>query len=75
VAQADNGFGGDGSSGSMATTAGSGVCGANFGNSSPTEQVAKGSGASDQSNAAGVNGLGFTVIDQGKGTVNFSPLR
>ncbi|MFJ3105303.1 hypothetical protein [Streptomyces sp. NPDC086835] len=75
MAQADNDFGGDGSNGSMATVAGSGVCGADFGNSSPTEQVATGPGTSDQSNAAGANGLGFTVIDQGKGTVNFSLLR
>ncbi|GGT46844.1 hypothetical protein GCM10010271_58690 [Streptomyces kurssanovii] len=75
VAHADNGgFGDDGSNVSVATTTGSGVGGANFGNSSTTQQVATGSGVSNQSNTAGVNGMGFTVIDQDNVTVNFSPL-
>lgn len=75
VAHADNGgFGDDGANVSVATITGSGVGGANFGNSSTTQQVATGWGASNQSNTAGVSGLGFTVIDQDNVTVNFSPL-
>lgn len=75
VAQADNGgFADDGSNVSVATITGSGVGGGNFGNSSTTQQVATGSGASNQSNTAGANGLGFAVIDQDNVTVNFSPL-
>ena len=75
VAQADNGgFADDGSNVSVATIAGSGVWGDNFGNSSTTQQVATGPGASNQSNTAGVNGFGFTVIDQDNVSVIFSPL-
>jgi hypothetical protein len=75
VAQADNGgFANEESNVSVATITGSGVGGSNFGNSSTTQQVATGPGASNQSNTAGVNGLGFTVIDQDNVAVDFSPL-
>ncbi|MGW0772898.1 hypothetical protein ACWD01_04425 [Streptomyces sp. NPDC002835] len=77
VAQADNGgFANDGSNVSVATItgSGSGVGGSNFGNSSTTQQVVTGPGASNQSNTAGINGIGFTVIDQDNVAVNFSPL-
>lgn len=65
VAAADNGsFADNGSNAAVATISGSGVGGDNFGNSSTTQQQAVGSGASNQSNTAQVNGSGFTAIDQ-----------
>ncbi|MFD8687971.1 hypothetical protein [Streptomyces sp. NPDC059651] len=74
VAQADNGsFANDGSNAGVATIGGSGD---NFGNSSTSQQQATGSGASNQSNSAQVNGSAFTAIDQSSHdvVVNFSPL-
>ncbi|MEU6943917.1 hypothetical protein ABZ957_01520 [Streptomyces sp. NPDC046316] len=74
VAQADNGgFADDGSNTSVASVIGSGVGGDNFGNSTTTQQVATGSGASNQNNTASVNGSGLTAIDQSNATVNFYP--
>lgn len=64
----------DGSNVSVATIVGSGVGGDNYGNSTTTQQVATGPGASNQNNTANVNGFGFTVIDQDNVAVNFSPL-
>ncbi|GHH38254.1 hypothetical protein ACQPZG_17885 [Streptomyces sp. CA-294286] len=77
VAVADNGsFADDGSNAAVATIAGSGVGGTNNGNSTTTQQVANGAGASNQSNNASVNGSGFTAINQGNSNVavNFFPL-
>ncbi|WP_175412420.1 hypothetical protein [Streptomyces sp. TRM64462] len=75
VAQADNGgFANDGSNASVATIIGSGVGGENSGNSTTTQQVATGSGASNQNNTASVNGSAWTAIDQGNATVNFTHL-
>ncbi|GHG24685.1 hypothetical protein OHB11_18865 [Streptomyces zaomyceticus] len=74
VAQADNGgFADDGSNTSVATIVGSGVGGDNFGNSTTTQQVATGSGASNQNNTASVNGSAFTHIAQSNPVVNFYP--
>ncbi|MDX3855738.1 hypothetical protein [Streptomyces sp. AK02-01A] len=65
VAQADNGaFADDGSNATVATLSGRGVGGHNFGNSTTTQQVATGAGASNQNNTANVVGSGFTRIDQ-----------
>ncbi|MFD7917248.1 hypothetical protein ACFV30_42370 [Streptomyces sp. NPDC059752] len=66
VASADNG---------VAGVIGSGVGGDNNGNSSTSQQVATGSGASNQSNSAQVNGSALTAIDQSNTTVavNFVP--
>ncbi|MET9834621.1 hypothetical protein ABZ078_36245 [Streptomyces sp. NPDC006385] len=81
VAAADNGaFADDGSSAAVTNAAqgliGSGVGGDNYGNSSTTQQQATGSGASNQSNSAQVNGSAFTAINQGNdnAAVNFTPL-
>lgn len=75
VAQADNGgFADDGSNTSVASIVGSGVGGDNFGNSTTSQQVATGSGASNQSNIASVNGSAFTAIDQDNANVTFYPL-
>ncbi|MCT7354999.1 hypothetical protein N4P33_22990 [Streptomyces sp. 15-116A] len=81
VATADNGaFADDGSNATAATAdagvLGSGVGGDNFGNSSTTNQQAVGSGASNQSNTAQVNGSAFTAVSQGNDNVavSFSPL-
>ncbi|WP_030685542.1 hypothetical protein [Streptomyces globisporus] len=74
VAQADNGgFADDGSNASVATIIGSGVGGHNLGNSTTTQQVATGSGASNQNNTAGVNGSALTRIDQTNNVVDFHP--
>ncbi|MFF2406050.1 hypothetical protein [Streptomyces sp. NPDC058092] len=65
VAQADSGsFANDGSNAAVATVVGSGVGGNNSGNSSTSQQQAVGSGASNRSNSAQVNGSAFTVVDQ-----------
>ncbi|MEU6016169.1 hypothetical protein ABZ826_19540 [Streptomyces sp. NPDC047515] len=77
VAQADNGsFANDGSNAAVATVAGSGVGGNNSGISSTQQQQAVGSGASNRSTSAQVNGSAFTVIDQHSETVvvNFTKL-
>ncbi|MFH0517522.1 hypothetical protein ACHBTE_10125 [Streptomyces sp. M41] len=81
VAAADNGaIADDGSSAAVTNAAqglvGSGVGGDNFGNSSTTQQQASGSGASNQSNTAQVNGSAFTAVNQGNDNtaVNFTPL-
>ncbi|MFD5079744.1 hypothetical protein ACFVYF_05185 [Streptomyces sp. NPDC058274] len=77
VATADNGaFADDGSNAAVATVSGSGVGHNNNGNSSTTQQQAVGSGASNQSNTAQVNGSAFTAIDQSNETiaVNFTNL-
>ncbi|WP_409471010.1 hypothetical protein [Streptomyces sp. HC307] len=79
VATADNGsFADNGSSASTAVAGvvGSGVGDDNNGNSSTTQQQAVGSGASNQSNTAQVDGSAFTAINQGNDNtaVNFTPL-
>jgi hypothetical protein len=77
VAQADNGSSAkDGSNAGVATISGSGVGRDNFGNSSTSQQQATGSGASNRSNSAQVNGSAFTVIDQSNRSiaVNFTNL-
>ncbi|MFF4350556.1 hypothetical protein [Streptomyces sp. NPDC001530] len=75
VAAADNGaFADDGSNAGVATISGSGVGNDNYGNSSTTQQQAVGSRASNQSNAAQVNGSEFTAIDQFNAVVNFTKL-
>ncbi len=77
VAQADNGgFADDGSNTSVASIVGSGVGKNNNGNSGTNQQVATGSGASNQNNQAQVNGSGFTAIEQSNETtaVNFTNL-
>ncbi|MFC9910451.1 hypothetical protein [Streptomyces sp. NPDC059862] len=79
VATADNGsFADNGSSASTAVAGvvGSGVGDDNNGNSSTTQQQAVGSGASNQSNTAQVDGSAFTSINQGNDNtaVNFTPL-
>ncbi|MFC9468904.1 hypothetical protein [Streptomyces coelicoflavus] len=81
VATADNGaFADDGSSATAASAnagiLGSGVGDDNNGNSSTTQQQAVGSGASNQSNTAQVDGSAFTAIQQGNENVavTFSPL-
>ncbi|MEU3844670.1 hypothetical protein AB0E88_32145 [Streptomyces sp. NPDC028635] len=81
VATADNGAIADDGSSAAVTNAvqgivGSGVGGHNTGNSSTTQQQAIGSGASNQSNTAQVNGSAFTAVNQGNENVavSFSPL-
>ncbi|WP_369260551.1 hypothetical protein [Streptomyces sp. R35] len=75
VATADNGaFADDGSNAGVASIIGSGVGHDNNGNSSTTQQQAVGSGASNQSNTAQVNGSAFTAIDQDNAVVNFTNL-
>ncbi|MFC3573394.1 hypothetical protein ACFOZ0_08940 [Streptomyces yaanensis] len=70
VASADNGaFADDGSNAAAASISGSGVGLDNYGNSSTTQQQAVGSGASNQSNTAQVNGSAFTAINQGNENV------
>ncbi|GAA3373091.1 hypothetical protein GCM10020367_31660 [Streptomyces sannanensis] len=76
VAQADNGALADtGSNASAASISGSGVGGSNHGNSSTSQQVATGAGASNQNYTAQVNGSAYTVIDQSSRNVqiNFYP--
>ncbi|MCM2391406.1 hypothetical protein [Streptomyces albipurpureus] len=65
---------GDGSNATVAAIVGSGVGGANLGNSTTGQQVASGDGASAQSNIASVNGSAFTVVDQTNAVVNFTNL-
>ncbi|MEU9332969.1 hypothetical protein AB0D49_07340 [Streptomyces sp. NPDC048290] len=81
VASADNGaLANDGSSATVTNaiqgSLGSGVGGDNSGNSSTTQQQAIGSGASNQSNTAQVDGSAFTAINQGNSNVavNFTPI-
>ncbi|MGP4043480.1 hypothetical protein [Streptomyces sp. 2A115] len=77
VATADNGaFADNGSNAAVATVDGGGVGGDNYGTSSTTQQQAVGSGASNQSNTAQVNGSAFTAIDQSNENiaVNFTEL-
>ncbi|MES4887079.1 hypothetical protein [Streptomyces sp. NPDC096012] len=70
VAAAGNGgFADDGSNAGVASVIGSGVGHDNNGNSSTTQQNAVGSGASNQSNTAQVNGSAFTAIQQGNENV------
>ena len=80
VAAADNGaIADDGSSAAVTNAAqglvGSGVGGDNYGTSSTTQQQATGSGASNQSNTAQVNGSAFTSVNQGNDNtaVTFTP--
>lgn len=77
VAAADNGALADnGSNAAVANVVGGGVGGDNYGTSSTTQQQAVGSGASNQSNTAQVNGSAFTAIDQSNENiaVNFTEL-
>ena len=61
---------------SVADALGSGVGGDNFGNSATAQQQATGSGATNQSNSAQVNGSAFTAVNQGTDNVaiSFTPL-
>ncbi|MET9445983.1 hypothetical protein [Streptomyces cinerochromogenes] len=71
VAAADNGaIADDGSNAGVASVVGSGVGGINTGNSSTTNQNAAGSGASNQSNTAQVDGSAFTPVQQGNNNVH-----
>lgn len=79
VAAADNGAiadNGSNANAGVASVIGSGVGHDNHGNSSTTQQNAVGSGATNQSNTAQVNGSAFTGIQQGNGNlaVHFTPL-
>ncbi|MFF3334163.1 hypothetical protein ACFYWX_32230 [Streptomyces sp. NPDC002888] len=77
VAAADDGaFADNGSNAGAASVVGSGVGNDNFGNSATTQQQAVGSGASNQSNTAQVNGSAFTAVNQGNDNVavSFTPL-
>ncbi|GGQ28216.1 hypothetical protein ACFFKE_24360 [Streptomyces mutabilis] len=81
IATAGNGAFADDGSNATASQAyagilGSGVGDDNNGNSSTTQQQAVGSGASNQSNTAQVDGSAFTAINQGNKNVavSFSPL-
>lgn len=75
VASADNGALADsGSNASVATVGGSGAGHDNSGNSTTTQQVATGDGASNQNTTASVNRSGPTRIDQNNYTVNFANL-
>ncbi|MFB7593173.1 hypothetical protein [Streptomyces sp. NPDC056160] len=70
IAAADTGaLAGTGSNAGVAGIVGSGVGHNNSGNSSTTGQQAVGSGASNQSNTAQVNGSAFTAIQQGNSNV------
>ncbi|WP_328450638.1 hypothetical protein OG780_21690 [Streptomyces sp. NBC_00386] len=70
VAAADNGSIADtGSNAGVATAGGSGAGRDNSGNSSATQQQAVGSGASNQSDTAQVNGSAFTALNQGNSNV------
>ncbi|WP_327278676.1 MULTISPECIES: hypothetical protein [unclassified Streptomyces] len=74
VARADNGAGaGISSHAAVAEIFGSGVAGANLGNSSTTQQVATGSGASNQSNGSQSNGASFTATGQSNDSFVFHP--
>ncbi|MER7461706.1 hypothetical protein [Streptomyces sp. NPDC097981] len=76
LASADNGsFANDGSTASAGSIFGSGVGGSNLGNSSTSQQIATGSGASNQNNTAQVNGSAFTAIHQANSNiaVDFHP--
>ncbi|WP_030615534.1 hypothetical protein [Streptomyces sclerotialus] len=75
VSYADNGsFASSGSGAVSASQEGTGVGNDNNGNSTTTQQVANGDGASNQNNTASVNGPGFTHIDQDNATVSFTNL-
>ncbi|MEV7288251.1 hypothetical protein AB0O01_27425 [Streptomyces sp. NPDC093252] len=81
AATADNGaLANDGSSATVTNaiqgSLGSGVGGDNSGNSATTQQQAIGSGASNQSNTAQVDGSAFTSVNQGNSNVavNFTPV-
>ncbi|WP_392965436.1 hypothetical protein [Streptomyces sp. LN245] len=70
VAAADNGSIADtGSNAGVATAGGSGAGRDNSGNSSATQQQAVGSGASNRSDTAQVNGSAFTAFNQGDSNV------
>ncbi|EMF00478.1 hypothetical protein J7W19_16855 [Streptomyces mobaraensis NBRC 13819 = DSM 40847] len=67
-AQADDGPRGQlanrGSNAAIAGVVGSGVGGSNHGNSTTSQQVATGAGATNQENTANVTGSGHTAIQQ-----------
>ncbi|WP_171172341.1 hypothetical protein [Streptomyces sp. I05A-00742] len=68
AAQADDGHHGQlanrGSNAAIAGVVGSGVGGSNHGNSTTTQQVATGTGATNQDNTASVTGSRYTAIQQ-----------
>ncbi|MER7763516.1 hypothetical protein [Streptomyces sp. NPDC097619] len=65
VAHADNvAAAGQASNSAVAGVLGSGVGGANLGNSATVQQVATGWGASNQNNTSQANGSGFTATGQ-----------
>ncbi|MCX2922308.1 hypothetical protein [Streptomyces sp. NEAU-W12] len=76
VAAADSGALAEDGSSATAASAASGVDGDNFGTSATSQQQAVGSGASNQSDTAQVNGSAFTAVSQGNDNVaiSFTPL-
>ncbi|GAA0901788.1 hypothetical protein [Streptomyces thermoalcalitolerans] len=77
TAAADTGaVAGDGSNAGVAGIVGSGVGRDNSGNSSITGQQAVGTGASNRSDSAQVNGSAYTAVQQGEENVAvyFTPL-
>ncbi|NXY97405.1 hypothetical protein HYE82_24125 [Streptomyces sp. BR123] len=73
TARADGGAGaGTSSNAAAAEIVDSGVFGANAGNSSTTQQVATGSGATNQSNAVQLNGTGSAPVGQSNGNAPVS---
>jgi hypothetical protein len=75
TAAADNGaLANKGSSATVVSNSGGNVRGGNFGNSTTTQQVANGAGASNQANTASVRGSGFTQIKQTTVNVYFTRL-
>ncbi|TVL92294.1 hypothetical protein [Streptomyces sp. SAJ15] len=74
VAHADGDDGaGDGPNKSVGSIVGSGVGDDNNGNSTTTQQIATGTGASNQNNTASVIGAEDVFIDQHNATVVFVP--
>ncbi|MEV6732482.1 hypothetical protein [Streptomyces sp. NPDC051364] len=53
---------------------GANASGPSLGNASTTQQVATGSGASNQSNGAQANGAGFTAIGQSNDSFVLNPV-
>jgi hypothetical protein len=76
VATASNGAFADGGANATVASVIGGVGGDNWGNSTTSQQVASGPGASNQSNIASVNGSAFTAVHQDNDytVVNFTPL-
>ena len=75
TAAADDGaFAGGNSTATVVSNSGGNVGGGNFDNLTTNQQVANGTGASNQNNTASVSGSAFTAIHQNTVNVHFSPL-